>query len=211
VGGIDLCESRWDDRRHLPVHPERLNKQHRQQKPYHDLMAYVAGDTDLAWIRLTHWRAQLVSALDLPPYEKVTAATVTGEADSPSTELLAGWLAEYLKAPVKRVKTTGAQGIVSVTLQRRSGPVELNRPDGRVGTLTQPGQPTRRVALQRRTTQDCLIEELRRLDPDEIYEAALHGLEKLAAGRPTRKAAAAKKPAKAKVPASTGAAGKAGA
>ena len=144
--------------------------------------AYKPGDTDLAWTRLTHWRAQLVSALDLPPYEKVTGATVTGEADSPSTELLAGWLAEYLKVPVKRVKSSGAAGIISVTLERRSGQVELHRPDGRVGMLTQPGQPTRRIALQRRNNQDCLVEELRRLDPDEVYEAALHGLSKISSG-----------------------------
>ncbi|TVT17316.1 glucose-6-phosphate dehydrogenase assembly protein OpcA [Amycolatopsis rhizosphaerae] len=153
--------------------------------------SYVEGDTDLAWTRLTNWRAQLVAALDLPPYEKITAATVTGEADSPSTELLAGWLAEYLRVPVKRVKTSTAQGIVSVSLERRSGAVELYRPDGKVGMLTQPGQPTRRIALHRRSTKDCLIEELRRLDPDEVYEAALHGLDKLSAG-------AAKSPGKAK-------------
>ncbi|RZQ65687.1 glucose-6-phosphate dehydrogenase assembly protein OpcA [Amycolatopsis suaedae] len=161
--------------------------------------AYTDGDTDLAWTRLTRWRAQLVSALDLPPYEKITGATVTGEADSPSTELLAGWLAYYLKVPVKRVKTTSAQGIVSVTLDRRSGPIELHRPDGRVGTLTQPGQPTRRISLQRRDNKDCLIEELRRLDPDEIYEAALQGLGKFAAGATAKKKApAAKKKAAAK-------------
>jgi glucose-6-phosphate dehydrogenase assembly protein OpcA len=144
--------------------------------------SYVEGDTDLAWTRLTKWRAQLVSALDLPPYENVTGATVTGEADSPSTELLAGWLAEYLKVPVKRIKSSTAQGIISVSLERRSGPIELHRPDGRVGTLTQPGQPTRRIELQRRGNTDCLIEELRRLDPDEVYEASLHGLSKLTAG-----------------------------
>lgn len=156
--------------------------------------SYVEGDTDLAWTRLTSWRAQLVSALDLPPHEKVTGATVTGEADSPSTELLAGWLAEYLKVPVKRVKSTGAAGIISVTLERRSGPVELHRPDGRVGTLTQPGQPTRRIALQRRDNKDCLIEELRRLDPDEVYEASLNGLGKISSGT-AAKAAPAKKAA----------------
>ena len=142
---------------------------------------YVAGDTDLAWTRLTHWRAQLVSALDLPPYEEVTSASVTGEGDSPSTELLAGWLAAYLNVPVKRVKTGQGQGIVSVSLERRSGTVQLHRPDGKTGTLTQPRQPTRRVALRRRDTRDCLAEELRRLDPDEIYEAALQGLGKLSA------------------------------
>ncbi|MDQ0380826.1 glucose-6-phosphate dehydrogenase assembly protein OpcA [Amycolatopsis thermophila] len=160
--------------------------------------SYVPGDTDLAWTRLTNWRAQLVAALDLPPYEKITAATVTGEADSPSTELLAGWLAEYLKVPVRRVKTTTAQGIVSVELERRSGVIALHRPDGKVGTLMQPGQPTRRIALHRRNTKDCLIEELRRLDPDEVFEAALQGLDKLAAGSAgaAKKKAAAKKPAK---------------
>ncbi|HJQ46345.1 MAG TPA: glucose-6-phosphate dehydrogenase assembly protein OpcA [Amycolatopsis sp.] len=152
--------------------------------------SYVEGDTDLAWTRLTNWRAQLVAALDLPPYEKITAATVTGEADSPSTELLAGWLAEYLRVPVKRIKSASAQGILSVTMERRSGVVELHRPDAKVGTLSQPGQPTRRIALHRRSTKDCLIEELRRLDPDEIYEAALHGLDKLNAGsaKPVSKA-----------------------
>ncbi|PXY23603.1 glucose-6-phosphate dehydrogenase assembly protein OpcA [Prauserella sp. PE36] len=162
--------------------------------------SYVDGDTDLAWTRLTNWRAQLVSALDLPPYERVTAASVTGEADSPSTELLAGWLAEYLKVPVKRVKTTTAQGIVAVSLERPSGAIEIYRPDGRTGTLTQPGQPTRRISLHRRDNRDCLIEELRRLDPDEIYEAALLGLGKLSAARKkpaAGKAAATKTKAKA--------------
>lgn len=144
---------------------------------------YVPGDTDLAWTRLTNWRAQLVAALDLPPYEKVISAAVTGEADSPSTELLAGWLAEYLRVPVKRTKTTTAAGIVSVTLDRRSGPIELHRPDGRVGILTQPGQPARRIALQRRSVSDALVEELRRLDPDEVYEAALTGVNRLRSPR----------------------------
>jgi glucose-6-phosphate dehydrogenase assembly protein OpcA len=166
--------------------------------------SYAEGDTDLAWTRLTNWRAQLVSALDLPPYEEVTGATVTGEADSPSTELLAGWLAEYLNVPVKRVKSSSAQGIISVSLDRRSGPIELHRPDGRIGTLTQPGQPTRRIALQRRDNRDCLIEELRRLDPDEVYEASLRGLAKIGVGtsakateRP-KSSTAGKRPAKAK-------------
>ena len=39
--------------------------------------------------------------------------------------------------------------------------------------LRQPGQPDRLVALARREARDCIAEELRRLDPDEIYAAAL--------------------------------------
>ena len=111
---------------------------------------------------------------------------MTGEGDSPSTDLLAAWLAVYLKVPVKRIKASQGEGIVAVTLERRSGAVELTRPDGKVGTLEQPGQPSRRVALQRRPVRDCLSEELRRLDPDEIYEATLtaSGQDQPRAGRP---------------------------
>ena len=39
--------------------------------------------------------------------------------------------------------------------------------------LTQPGQPDRRVVLARRAVRECLAEELRRLDPDEIFAEAL--------------------------------------
>lgn len=138
--------------------------------------SYTDGDTDLAWARLTHWRAQLVAALDLPPHEPVTAATVTGDSDSPSTDLLAGWLAHYLRVPVRREQATDGPGIVSVSLDRPSGPVELHRPDGKVGTLRQHGQPDRTIDLHRRSLSDVLVEELRRLDPDEVYEHALHGL-----------------------------------
>ena len=158
--------------------------------------SYTPGDTDLAWTRLTRWRAYLAAALDLPPHEKVTAAQVVGEADSPSTDLLAAWLSACLKIPVTRAKATYGEGIVEVKLERRSGDVELTRPDGKVGTLVQPGQPDRRIALHRRTVSDCLIEEMRRLDEDSIYDEALHGLAKVVRGRATtstaRRAAAAK-------------------
>ena len=160
-------------------------------------VGYRPGDTDLAWTRLTLWRAMLASAFDLPPYEKVTEAEVSGESDSPSTDLLAAWLAGCLKVPVKRLKATHGEGIVDVRLERRSGHVGLSRPDGRVGTLTQPGQPERRVALQRRQVRDCLAEELRRLDPDEVYETALRSLGKVVRGRtPAKPAAGTRKPAR---------------
>lgn len=136
---------------------------------------YVDGDTDLAWTRLTSWRAVLASALDLPPFEPVTGATVQGSADSPSTDLLAGWLGHYLGIPVRRETHLG-QGMYSATLQRPSGAIEILRQDGKVGEVTQTGQPDRRVALQRRQLRECLAEELRRLDPDEVYEATLQGL-----------------------------------
>jgi glucose-6-phosphate dehydrogenase assembly protein OpcA len=152
----------------------------------HRRATYTDGDTDLAWTRLTTWRAFLAAALDLPPWERVTGAAVTGEADSPSTDLLAAWLSSRLKIPVSRHKATSGGGIVSVLLERRSGNVELVRPDQKVGTLTQPGQPPRRVSLHRKSVQNCLSEELRRLNSDEIYAETLKALPKVVRGnRPT--------------------------
>jgi glucose-6-phosphate dehydrogenase assembly protein OpcA len=144
---------------------------------------HVAGDTDLTWTRLTPWRALLAAALDHPPHEPVTAAVVAGEAISPSTDLMAGWLTERLGAKVKRSPAATGPGLVSVRLERASGAVELTRPNGKVGTLRQPGQPDRHVALARREVRDCLAEELRRLDPDEIYGEALAGIGKISRGR----------------------------
>ncbi|WP_345713175.1 glucose-6-phosphate dehydrogenase assembly protein OpcA, partial [Kineococcus glutinatus] len=145
---------------------------------------YAAGDTDFAWTRLTNWRALLAAALDQPPHEKVHAATVAGAPDSPSTDLLAAWLAQRLQCPVTRVRTKRGGGVQSVRLERKSGAVELVRPDQTVATLSQPGQPERRIALGRRPVKDCLTEELRRLDPDEVYgEVLTQGLPKVEAGK----------------------------
>ncbi|MDQ4118968.1 MAG: glucose-6-phosphate dehydrogenase assembly protein OpcA [Actinomycetota bacterium] len=145
-----------------------------------------AGDTDLVWTRLTHWRAQLAAALDVPPFDDVTAAVVAGEAVSPSSELMAGWLTAALGIKVKRspVDDNGkVQGLALVRLTRPSGTIELVRPDGRTARLTQPGQPERRIALARRGVSDCLAEELRRLDPDEVYHDALDGVSQVTRGR----------------------------
>ena len=141
---------------------------------------YKPGDTDLAWTRITLWRGLLAAALDQPPYEPVLSATVTGGTDSPSTDLLAAWLAQSLKCPVTRARTRAGSGMISVRLERRSGAVDLVRPEGNVATLTQAGQPVRRISLARRGLAECLADELRRLDPDETYADALtRGLAKV--------------------------------
>lgn len=141
--------------------------------------AYADGDSDLAWSRVSLWRALLAAALDGPPYEQVTAAVVTGAPDSPSTDLLAGWLAFRLRCPVQVVRSRNRSGVISVRLQRPSGPIDLVRPlEGDEAILSQPGQPTRSIALPHRSDAECLADELRRLDPDEVYEDALRrGLE----------------------------------
>ena len=115
-------------------------------------------------------------------------------------DLLAGWLARRLKVPVHRVSTPRGSGISSVRLERKSGPIDLVRPGDVVATLSQTGQPDRRISLPRRELPECLADELRRLDPDDAYEdALLHGLEALQPVRLT--AAAAAKAGKAPDPA----------
>jgi glucose-6-phosphate dehydrogenase assembly protein OpcA len=130
---------------------------------------HAPGDTDLAWSRITLWRGLLAAALDEPPYESVTSATVSGGSDSPSTDLMASWLALYLKVPVTRERAAAGKGLLGVVLQRPGGAIRLERPDGVVATLRQPGQPERRIALAPRVDRDCLAEELRRLDPDDVF------------------------------------------
>jgi len=44
VGGMDVCEGRWDDRRHLADNPLRTTRGE-PHKPYHDVQAWVAGRT----------------------------------------------------------------------------------------------------------------------------------------------------------------------
>ncbi|MGW4701517.1 glucose-6-phosphate dehydrogenase assembly protein OpcA [Streptomyces sp. NPDC004285] len=140
--------------------------------------AYTPGDTDLSWTRITPWRSMLAAALDQVVCE-VTSAEVEGEEFNPSVELLAMWLADRLKVPVRRSKSAGP-GLTSVRMETSSGPIVLDRPDGSLATLSIEGQPDRAVALKRRETAELIAEELRRLDPDDTYATALRfGLERL--------------------------------
>jgi glucose-6-phosphate dehydrogenase assembly protein OpcA len=153
-------------------------------------MHYAPGDTDFAWTRLTLWRAQLAAVLDQPPFEPIDAVTVSGSSDSPSTELLAAWLQLALGVRVDMEITSpvhGSSGIHGVRLERASGSVELERVTPGVATLVQPNQPTHDISLPRRNLRDCLAEELRRLDPDDLFgEVVQRGVAQLAAPAPRR-------------------------
>ncbi|HWH26081.1 MAG TPA: glucose-6-phosphate dehydrogenase assembly protein OpcA [Pseudolysinimonas sp.] len=132
---------------------------------------YAPGDTDFAWTRLTLWRAQLAAVLDQPPFEPVTAVEVSGSSDSPSTELLAAWLQHQLQVKVDLEITApgSVSGIHGVRLHRASGVIDLERHQPAIATLTQPNQPRHDISLPRRSLRDCLAEELRRLDPDDLF------------------------------------------
>jgi glucose-6-phosphate dehydrogenase assembly protein OpcA len=143
---------------------------------------YTEGDTDLAWTRATLWRGLIAATLDQPPFEPVHHAVVRGEASHPSMDLMAAWLAWALHCPVEIDRIPGAPAITEVRLERTSGPIVLDRPDGKTAVLSQPGRPSHRIALPIRELKECLVEELRRLDPDEVYgEVLTKGLAKVPA------------------------------
>ena len=128
---------------------------------------YRPGDTDLSWTRLTPWRSVLASALDQPT-GPITAAAVSAEDANPSAILLATWLAHSLKVPVQQSVSDGP-GITEVRLTTAAGDITVSRSDGTTAILSRPGSPESRVALPRRDLAELLAEELRRLDPDEVY------------------------------------------
>jgi glucose-6-phosphate dehydrogenase assembly protein OpcA len=129
--------------------------------------SYSPGNTDLAWTRLTPWRALLASALD--QYETAaTSASVTAERISPSADLLVTWLTDRLKVKVSRHSSKGP-GITEVVLETKQGPIRITRRDGRLATISSPDRPDRPIALKRLGVPALLAEELRRLDEDDVY------------------------------------------
>ena len=128
---------------------------------------YRPGDSDLAWTRLTPWRSVLASALD-QPNATITAASVAAEEGNASSVLLASWLHRRLKVPVTR-STSAGPGITEVRLTTEAGDIAVSRTDGVTAILSRPGVPDSRVALHRRDLAELLAEDLRRLDPDEVY------------------------------------------
>ncbi len=133
---------------------------------------YTPGDTDFAWSRLTLWRSFLAATLDQFPDRTVTAATVTGSADSTSAVLLAAWLHQQLQVPVTLGEPDpehAVQGISGVQVQFGDEQMNLHRSDDGSATLTMPSGAVHRVSLPRRGDRDALSDELRWMAPDETY------------------------------------------
>lgn len=146
---------------------------------------HAPGDTDLAWTRLTRWRGLLAASLDEGPFTDVERAVVEGGPDSPEADLMAGWLADRLGVRVtrRRLRDSGGEpvhpGLIGVTLHRSrtadgaDTDIDLRRASATVATLRRGDGPPRQVALVEPAGTALLSEELRRLDPDEVYAAAL--------------------------------------
>jgi len=130
---------------------------------------YVAGDTDLAWSRATAWRSLCALAFD-GVTSAATGASVTGPADDPTRALVAGWLQACLSVPVELVD---GRELEQVTVALEDGEVSVTRLDDTGARLRRTGQPDRTMPLEPVGLGDLLAEELRRLDADETYGAAL--------------------------------------
>lgn len=138
---------------------------------------YQPGDTDLAWTRLTRWRALLATLLEQYPHEDITEAVIEGEGTHSSLDLLAAWLHAKLGAQVTIERRTEAKALQRVELKSASGSIQIERRDGVTTTISSPGETDRYLNLPIRSLEDCLAEELRRLDPDVVYgEVVTQGL-----------------------------------
>jgi glucose-6-phosphate dehydrogenase assembly protein OpcA len=147
---------------------------------------YRPGDTDLSWTRATSWRSLLAATLD-QQHGEITGGMVCAEAGNPTADLIAAWLSQRLLATFGR-DDSGGPGITEVRFHTSGGDIAITRPDGRTATLSRPDEPERRVALHRRETTELLSEELRRLNPDEIYGESLAAFAASTAAGPGRTA-----------------------
>jgi len=132
---------------------------------------YKPGDTDFSWTRLTPWRTLLAATFDVP-HPPVIRGEVLAERDNPSGDMLAAWLSLRLGIPMRRA-VSGGPGITDAQFEVEDGRIAISRHDGRTATLSKTSEPDRRVALHRRDQAELLAEELRRLDPDDVYAESL--------------------------------------
>ncbi|MCY7397004.1 MAG: glucose-6-phosphate dehydrogenase assembly protein OpcA, partial [Nocardioides sp.] len=120
--------------------------------------AYAPGNTDLAWTRLTPWRALLAAALDQHQL-KVTGASIAAERISPSADLLAAWLNDRLKVDVARSVSEGP-GITETVLETKAGELRISRAAGKNATISTPNHPQRPNARKPRPVSALHAEAL---------------------------------------------------
>lgn len=133
---------------------------------------YKSGDSDLSWSRITNWRGLVATAYDYPPAGTPKAITIEGLENNPSSLLMQAWLQRSLgeDVPVELKVVKADHGLSAVTLHRDDGDIRLMRSSEEGITMSLPGNNDDQfVTMPKRTMYDLLSEELRRLDPDDVY------------------------------------------
>lgn len=136
---------------------------------------YQPGDGDMAWTRITLWRAQLAALFDQHLSRTVASVEVIGSDLSPSAELLAKWLELRLSVAVSiehKLNGENVEGIAGVRIHFTDGDLVIIR-HGEVAEIEQTGAPHASVLLPRRSNQDCLVEDMRFLGEDEVFGEVL--------------------------------------
>jgi glucose-6-phosphate dehydrogenase assembly protein OpcA len=133
---------------------------------------YAPGDTDLAWTRTTPWRTLLAAAFDTVG-EAATTVSVEAASDDPVAALFAGWLHARLDV-VPQIAQSAGKALDKVTIGFSDGTeLALTRQAGGTAVLSRSGAADRILPLVTRRLGEELAEELRRLDADQPYSAAL--------------------------------------
>jgi len=132
---------------------------------------YAPGDTDLAWTRITPWRTLVAGVFDAGSTHP-TAITINAPANDPSAALLGGWLTARLGVTPEYQQVSGPR-LRSLSMTLADGAhVEITRDNGSA-KVSRTGLPERVLPLGERELGEELAEELRRLDPDQVYAQAL--------------------------------------
>lgn len=130
-------------------------------------VGYTPGDIDLAWTRLTPWRSALAAACDQNT-PKIEQIIIEAAPQDPSALLLSAWLQLRLHCPSKMEGTQSSQ-LTAVTLATSKGNISLRRIDSHHAVLTKPGSTDASISLPSRDLAVLLSEELKYLNPDEMY------------------------------------------
>jgi len=80
LGGLDLCDSRWDTRRHQPNAPERIDLSGRPYKPFHDIQVALRGAAiqPLRDLFVADWRRATGQDPGTPPAPELTSGESEG-------------------------------------------------------------------------------------------------------------------------------------
>src|SRR5690606_10229460 len=131
-----------------------------------------------AWARLTRWRGLVASAYEVPPVSVPSSVEALGTDGNPTVLLMASWLHHTLGVEASILPPPSADpdsaGVHGVRLVREDGTIELTRVSDDSIVMKLPGDDSgQHVTMPRRTLAELVTEELRRLDPDEVYGEVL--------------------------------------
>ena len=139
--------------------------------------AYVPGDSDMMWSKITPWRGVVASAFDRYKHMPRTIS-LSGVAEHPSVSIAAAWLHACFGVAVTINNVDKSDAVPGSPIQRLAlncdeGSVQVQSIDEHTVRVSVPGYPDAFVALIARSDAECLAEELRHLDPDAMYARAL--------------------------------------